>query len=38
LYSFNLEHDFTVGINYKTNLFTYFACAHPQHGGDERVA
>jgi len=33
LYSFNLMHDLTVGINYKINLITYFACAYPQHGG-----
>jgi len=25
----------TVGINYKINLTTYFACAYPQHGGGE---
>ena len=37
LYSFNLKHDFTVGINYKINWITCFACAHPQHGGGERV-
>jgi len=27
LYSFNLKHDLTVGINFKINLTTYFACA-----------
>ena len=37
LYSFNLKHDLTVGINCKINLTTYFACAQPQHGGGERA-
>jgi len=35
LYSFNLRHDFTVGITYKVNLITYFSCAYPQHSGGE---
>jgi len=37
LYSFNLKHDLTVGINYKINLITYVVCAYPQHGGGEGV-
>jgi len=37
LYSFNLKHDLTVGINYKINLITCFACAYPQLGGGEGV-
>jgi len=37
LYLFNLKHELTVGIKYKINLITYFACVSPQHGGGEGV-
>jgi len=37
VYSFNLKHDLTVGINYKINWITYFACSYPQHGGGDGV-
>jgi len=33
LFSFNLKHDLTVGINYKINVITSFACAYSQHDG-----
>jgi len=37
LYSFDLKHDLTGGINYKINLIMYFAWAYPQHVDGERI-